>query len=73
MKKLKRMLMAVMIFCIMSASAFALDQKDGQKPPPKGDGDNARVHVEDKNKPAPPRDDNRGDKKGGGDNKKGKP
>ena len=69
MKKLKRMLLAVAMLCVVSVSAFAFDdqKKDEQKRPPKPD--RPVVRVEDK-RGTPP--DNRQDPKRN-DNKRGRP
>jgi hypothetical protein len=71
MKKLKRMLLAVAMLCVVSVSAFAFDddQKKGeQKRPPKPD--RPVVVVGDRGKRTPP--DNRQEPKRN-DNKRGRP
>ena len=52
MKKLKQILMAVLIGCMLSAGVFA--QKQGPKDPPPKQGDQPRVGVEKKEDPPPP-------------------
>ncbi|MGB7924988.1 MAG: hypothetical protein WCF57_17240 [Pyrinomonadaceae bacterium] len=69
MKKLKRMLLAVAMLCVVSVSAFAIDEqkKDEQKRPPKPD--RPVVVVGDKGQRPPP--DNRQNPRN--DNKRGRP
>jgi hypothetical protein len=69
MKNLKRMWLALTMSCIVSAGVFAQDQKNGQKPPPKENPPKVEVAPQ-KN---PPSQRNDGGKKGGDDNKRGKP
>jgi hypothetical protein len=65
MKDLKRMLMAGVMCCIVSAGVFAQKQQDQKNPPPKEDPP-PRVKVEEKNPPQ----DNRGQGGPRGDDKK---
>ena len=64
MKNLKRFLATLIAICMLSLSAFALDQRQNDpKPPPKDTKD-----VPKQDKPPPPREDNSnkgGDKRGG--------
>lgn len=66
MEVLKKLMVAVVAFCVLSVSAFALEpQKNDNKqpPPPKED-----KKIPKEEKPPPPRNDNRGN-----DGRKGKP
>jgi hypothetical protein len=59
MKDLKRILMAGVMCCIVSAGAFA--QKQGPKNPPPKEDPPPKVKVEEKN---PPRDNGQGGQRG---------
>ena len=68
MEVLKKLMVAVVAFCVLSVSAFALEpQKNDNRnqPPPKEDKE---IPKKEKEKPPPPRNDNRGN-----DGRKGKP
>ena len=66
MKELKRMITAAAMFCIVATGAFAQNQKDDQKRPPK-----PPEVVKEKERERPPNRDQHQDK--GNENKRGKP
>jgi hypothetical protein len=70
MKPLKRTVLALAMSCIVSAAVFAQDQKNGQKPPPKEVTPKVDVARE---KNPPQQRGNEGEKRGGNDNRRGKP
>jgi hypothetical protein len=53
MNKMKRMLMAALMGCVVSAGAFAQKQ-DPNKPPPKNDTPRVKPEVKDPPPPPPP-------------------
>jgi hypothetical protein len=65
MKDLRRILATAMTLCLLTASAFAFDQRK-EKPPPKPEKEVPKVEKKD-----PPRND--GGNRGGREGKKGKP
>ena len=58
MNKMKRMLMAALIGCVVSAGAFAQKQ-DPNKPPPKGETPKVRTQEKDPPPPPPPKNDDK--------------
>jgi hypothetical protein len=69
MRELKRITLAVMMLCVLFVSAFAFDQWEDQKRPPKPDRPVVVVN-ENKNQKPPP-DNRRDDRRN--DNKRGRP
>jgi hypothetical protein len=71
MEVLKKLLVAVVAFCVLTVSAWAFepqkDQDKRQQPPP--DKEKKEIPKEQKKEPPPPRNENRGNN----NNKKGRP